>query len=296
MKAFTILTDKHYLDRGIALYESIDRLMECDYRFYYLCLDRYTFNIIAKINNKTLIPVYIEDEFCDNKGFELLVKNNQSVPMGFSKFHFALSAFFTNYIMEKESPESVMYIDADILFYHSPEIVSKYMKGKSIGLILHRHNKIGAKVGGFNTGIIYFRGDSIGRKALKWWRDVVIDPNNKWHETYGGFADQKYLELFPVLFGKENVKILDDDIGHGAPWNFPLYKYFSDRGKIRWNGRIQLLVFNHFARFSYDNNSYDVRRNKINWKNFSLEKYPLVKRYYDDYFEILKDVKKRHEL
>ena len=81
MKAFKILTDKHYFDRGIALYESIDRLMECDYRFYYLCLDRYTFNIIVKINNKTLIPVCIEDKFCDNKGFELLVKNNQSVPM-----------------------------------------------------------------------------------------------------------------------------------------------------------------------------------------------------------------------
>ena len=292
MKVFTTLSDKYYLDRGIALYESIDRLMKVDYRLYYLCLDEITFNKLRKINNKELVPLYIKEEFRYNKDFDFLVKNNKSVPEGHSPFHFTLNSFFTNHIMERESPESILSIDADIIFRHSPEIIFEHAD-KSIGLILHRHNKIGAKVGGFNVGVIYFRNDDIGRKCLKWWRDVVMDKNNKWHKTHGTWADQKYLELFPVLFEKENIKILDDNIGHAAPWNFTLYNY-SDN-KIIWKGITQILVFIHFSQFNYNENSYKVQRKK-EWDFFHLLRNPAIKKYYDEYFEILKDVKQRHEL
>jgi len=295
MKTFTIISDKYYLDRGIAMFESINKLMKIDYRLYYLCLDEITFNKLRDINSEKLIPLYIKDEFKDNKDFELLAKNNESNPNDFSDFHFALGSFFTNYIMEKESPEDVLYIDADIIFYYSPEIVSKYVENKSIGIIAHRHNNFGSKVGAFNVGIIYFRGNNIGKKCLKWWRDVVLDKNNKWYKTHGTCGDQKYLELFFSLFGEENVKILDENIGHGAPWNFTLYDYFSEKRIIKWREAIQALVFIHFSHFTYDENSYSVDRDG-EWKNFRLLENLDIKRYYDDYYEILKDVKQRYKL
>jgi len=293
MKVFVTLSDKYYLNKGIALYESINQLMRIDYRLYYLCLDELTFDKLKEINDKKLIPLYIKDEFHNNKDFELLAKNNKSNPNNYSNFHFALGSFFSNYIMEKESPESVLYIDADIIFYHSPEIIFKYAN-KSIGLILHRHNEIGTTVGGYNVGIIYFCNDIIGKKCLKWWRDVVMDINNKWHETHGMCGDQKYLELFEPLFGKENIKVLDENIGHGAPWNFTLYKYFNDKNIIEWKGNIQNFVFNHFSHFNYDENSYKIQR-KNEWGD-KLLKNPMIKRYYDEYFKILKNVKRRYEL
>jgi len=295
MKTFTTLSDKYYLDRGIAMFESINKLMKIDYRLYYLCLDKITFNKLKEIDSKKLVPLYIKNEFKDNEDFKTLAKYNKSNPNDFSDFHFALGSFFTNYIMEKESPEEILYIDADIIFYYSPEIVFKYIEDKSIGIIAHRHNSFGSKVGAFNVGIIYFRNDNVGRKCLKWWRDVVMDPNNRWHKTHGLCGDQKYLELFFDLFESKNIKILDENIGHGAPWNFTLYGYFSERRIIKYMEVIQALIFNHFSHFTYDENSYTVDRNK-EWKNFRLLENSDIKRYYDDYFEILKDVKQRYKL
>lgn len=294
MRTLTTLSDQYYLDKGIAMFESVKRLME-GFNLYYLCLDRFTFDTLSGIDAR-LIPMFIDYEFRDNKDFELLAKNNKSNPNDHSDFHFALGSFFTNYIMEKKSPESILYIDADILFYKSLEVIFEAMEGNSIGLILHRHNKIGAKVGGYNVGVIYFRNNDVGRKCLKWWRDVVLDKNNKWYETHGMCGDQKYLELFEPLFGKENIKILDEDIiGHGAPWNFTLYNYFNDKSIIKWKEIIQILVFNHFSHFNYNENSYKIEREN-EWDGWELLKNPMIKRYYDEYFEILKDVKKRYKL
>jgi len=297
MRTFTTLFDVNYLDKVIALYESINKFLS-DYRLYCLCLDDLAFNKIKEINDAKLIPLHIRDEFCDNKDFKILVKYNESVPAskpakkgkipGYSDFHFALGSFFTHHIMEKELPEGILYIDSDIVFYVSPELIFDSVKNKSIGIIMHRHNKIGVGVGGYNVGIVYFRNDEIGRKCLKWWRDVVMDKSNKWFPTHGFCGDQKYLELFESMFG--NVKVLDDDIGHAAPWNFRLYKYFDDRTIIEWNGKIQPLVFIHFSHFNYTKNSYRVARKK-EWKM-----HPSAKRYYDEYFETLKSVKRRYKL
>ena len=289
MRTLITLSDRHYLDKGIAMFESVERLME-EFVLYYLCLDRYSYDKLSGIDDR-LIPMFIDNEFRDNKDFDTLVKHNQSTPNGYSDFHFALGSFFSHYIMEQKSPESLLYVDSDILFYYSPEIIFHHAD-KSIGLVLHRHNRIGAGVGGFNVGVIYFKGDPIGKKALKWWRDVVMDKTNKWFKTHGGCGDQKYLELFSKLFGRSNVKILDDNIGHGAPWNFLLYRYLK-KSVILWRGKKQLLVFNHFSHFNYNDKGYRVMRTNEWPKRIA---YPPVKAYYDEYFRILKDVKKRYEL
>ena len=288
MKTLVTLSDKYYLDRGIALFESINKF-DFDFRLYYLCLDRETFDKLTGIDK--IIPIHISI-FNKDKAFRLLAKNHKSSPNQYSDFHFALASFFTNYVMDKTNQE-VLHIDADILFYRSPEVIFESVKGKSVDLILHRHNKIGTKVGGFNVGIVYFRNDDIGKKCLKWWRDVVLNTNNKYHKTHGTCGDQKYLELFSELFGRKNIKILDENIGHGAPWNLLLYDYLSGR-RIKWKGLTQDLVLTHFSHFSYNENSYKIMRKK-EW-NPELLNVPEVKVYYDEYFEILKDVKKRYEL
>ena len=179
MKTFTTLFDANYLDKAIALYESLNRFLD-DYKLYCLCLDDGAFNKIKEINDKRLIPLHIKDELQEDEDFKTLVKYNESVPAGevakkgkiagLSDFHFALGSFFTNHIMVKEQPEDILYIDSDIIFYHSPELIYDSMVGNSIGLILHRHVAIGKEVGGYNVGIVYFRNDETGRGCLKWWR------------------------------------------------------------------------------------------------------------------------------
>lgn len=301
MYAFTTLSDRNYLDKGIALYESISKFL-MHYELFYLCLDEATFNKLAEIDDPRLIPLLITDEFKDNKDFGILVENNRSVPIGlpdeyyvknelfpgYSDFHFALGSFFTHHIMEKESPDGILYVDSDVLFYCSPELIFDAVVGKSIGIIKHRHNEIGCTAGGYNVGIVYFRNDPIGSNCLFWWHTVVMNKKNPWFETHGGCGDQKYLELFEVLFG--NVKILDEDIGHGAPWNFSLYEYFDDKTIISWNGAIQPLVFVHFSHFNYVGDKYRVARRK-EWCMWMP-----AKKYYDDYLLTLQSVKWRYNL
>ena len=292
MKAITTLSDVHYLDRGIALYESLKRHTKVDFIIYYLCLDKVTYDTLKVIDDEQLVPLYIEDEFKDNKDFELLANNNNSVPNGFSTFHFALASFFTDYILEKETLELVLYVDADILFYHSVDVIFNSMKGSSVGIIKHRHIEVGSRFGGYNVGVVCFRNDYNGKACLKWWSNTQINPVNKWSKEYGTCGDQKYLELFEKLF--EGIKVLDDDIGHGAPWNLPLYRYYKNPSVIYWEYKKQLLVFIHFARFTYTEDSYKEYRNK-EW-HLHLEDHPEIKRYYDEYYEILKDVKLRYKL
>lgn len=299
--SFTTLSDHNYLDRGIALYESISKFLD-NYNLYYLCLDEYTFEKLKSIGDPNLVPCLLSEEFEGNEDFDKLLNENKYAPVGltekqyerlkvfpgFSEFHFALGSFFTNHIMETRNPYQLLYVDADILFYCSPKLIFDSVDGCSIGIIRHRHNKIGCIAGGYNVGVVYFRGDEVGRRCLRWWRDVVLNKNNEWHKKFGTCGDQKYLELFEKLFG--NVKILDDDIGHGAPWNFHLYKYYADKTKIRWGDIIQDLVFVHFSHFDCNEKSYSVAR-KVEWK---LHK--PAKKYYDEYAKIIRDVRERYEL
>ena len=66
--------------------------------------------------------------------------------------------------------------------------------------------------------------------------------------------------------------------------------YFEDKTIIEWKGQTQPLVFVHFSHFNYTENSYKVAR-RTEWAM-----YPQAKRYYDEYFETLKDIKKRYKL
>lgn len=301
MYTLTTLSDKNYLDRGIALYESICKF-PIDFKLYYLCLDEVIFDKLTSIGDPRLIPLFIDDEFRGNKDFDILVANNTSVPIGlpeeyytknnlfpgYSDFHFALGSFFTHHIMQKERPEEILYIDSDIVFYCDPTLIFDAVAGKSIGIIRHRHNEIGCIAGGYNVGIVYFRNNTTGMLCLDWWRNVVMDKTNEWFATHGGCGDQKYLELFESMFG--DVKIIDEDIGHAAPWNFSLYGYFEDDAIISWNGKIEPLVFIHFSHFNYSGDTYKVAR-KGEWGM-----YMPAKKYYDQYLLTLQDINRRYDL
>ena len=287
------------MDRGLVLYESIRSFLS-EFRLYYLCLDEDTFYQLHRVHDKRLVPLLMSDCFQNNSDFQLLMKNNRSVPVGmpeewyqennlfpgYSDFHFALGSFFTHYVMQEYTPEDILYVDADIVFYHNPQLVFDSGRKKSIGIIRHRHNEVGCVAGGYNVGVVYFKNNVTGKACLQWWRDVVMNKSNPWFSTHGGCGDQKYLELFIPMFS--DVQILDEDIGHGAPWNFSLYRYFDDPYIIEWNGVVQPLVFIHFSHFNYKRDAYRVAR-RGEWYLHAP-----AKRYYDAYFQMLWDVRKRY--
>lgn len=292
MRNLVTLSDINYINKGLILFDSLLNNTDEDFKLYYLCLDDYTYGILKNIDNNKLIPYHIDNIINDDE-FKKLINSSKSLDDNtinlsstFSTYHFASASYVTFHLMEKYKLPEIIYIDSDIKFYGDFNDIFKSIENKSIGLILHRHNNIGCFVGGYNVGIIYFKNDEPGYNCLKWWRDCMIDKDNPWSEKYGTCGDQKYLEAFGMLFGDDNIKILDDDIGHGAPWNFRLYQY-QNNNNIIWEGKNQKILFNHFSHFdiNYENNNYKIDK-EGEWRS-CLKPYfrGEIKKYYDDYFD-----------
>ena len=298
MRTYCTLSDKNYLLCGLGLIESLEKYSSEKFIIYYLCMDTDTFDFLNKLNNEKIVAIPIS-QLETETDFITLKNNTTYTPNDFCSYCFALGSFFTEYITRHYNPTEILYIDSDIIFYQDPKLIFDEINDRSIGIMMHRHNNVGCAVGGYNVGVVYFKNNDVGYKCLKWWRDCVMDKTNKWYSQYGrtggGDGDQKYLEAFAPLFGKENISVIDDGIGHGAPWNFFLYQY--DGKDIIWNGKRQKMVFIHFSHFTpnYENGNYEIDRGGGYWGDPHVQ-LPRVKEYYDNYFEVLNEIKNKYKL
>jgi len=250
VKYLCTLSDWNFLAKGQALYESLvnttepknDRL-DSKFRLYYLCLDDRTFNHLTALNQPQLVPIALST--LEEQDPELrAAKANRP----YNQYCWTLASYLCWYLLQML--DHITYIDSDIYFYNDIDLFYKEIGIRSIGIISHRHNSVGDRDGAYNVGVINFRNNQPGKDCLFWWKDAVL------HQKYPEYAtcgDQKYLEGFIPKFGAENVAVVDETIGHGAPWNYRLYRWDKfGEGKIVWGTREQPFVFNHFSRFSYD--------------------------------------------
>ena len=261
------LSDKNYIVNGMGLYDSISNQIESDFNLHYLAMDDYTETALKSLKIPNIIVYSLKDLERDEE-YHHLKKNNESRPIdtsdGQSPFHWALGSFFSNFIMKEVSPEHVMYADSDIFFYRTPELITKSVGDKSIGLITHKHIQLDKTVrnpGYYNVGIVYFKNDEVGRDCLDWWSRCCVYPDNPISDIFGACGDQKYLELFGDMFGEENIKVLCPEVGNGAPWNFTMFDFLDDT-RVVWkdphhyvleqDSIEQDLVFNHFSHINID--------------------------------------------
>jgi len=285
MKTFCTLSDKKYILQGLALYHSLMKANP-DFILYYLCLDVATFDIITKLNYDNLKPITLGKLEYQNKELREYKANND-----YQHYCWCLGSYFTWYLMNKYNPDNIMYIDSDIYFYQDYNIIYEEIADKSIGIITHRFSHTNyRKTGKYNVGIIYFRNNEIGNKCLEWWKSVVINPDNEYAEDHACCGDQHYLMVFEELFGIDNICIIGEDeksnVGHAASWCSKNMHY--DNGYVIWQGKKQLLIFNHFSHFQpdFDNGTY-----KTHYENEWRPENTWAKKYYDKYFEEIKKVK-----
>ncbi len=292
------LSDKNYFKFGMVLYDSLVENCKQDFTLHYLCMDEETYDAIDALNLEHINAVKMK-ELEETEDFKTLKENTVYNPSGDNTYCWALASFFSEYLVNKLNLEDLLYVDSDICFYNNVVDIYEKLSKKSIGIMLHRHNQIGDYVGAYNVGLIYFKNDNVGYNCLKWWRDCVMNPNNEWAEEYGTCGDQKYLEAFAPMFGEENICVIDEEIGHGAPWNMGLYKYLHAElgSEVEWNPdpklnlgienkqRIQKIYFVHFAQFTpdYENNGYRFDRSGA-WCQCGIYSNNAVINYYNDYF------------
>ena len=239
---YCTLADRNYLVRGLALIESLERHEKNDYVLYFVCLDELSRTVLRALNLPRVVPVALHSL---EKGDEALlaVRPQRSLV----EYYWTLTPTLILRLIERHPEIDVLtYLDADLFFYSSPDPVFEELGEGSILIHEHRYSPELAHLepdyGRFNVGLLCFRRDEIGLRALRWWRDRCLEwcfdrPEN------GKMGDQKYLDDWPQRF--ENLVVLQHPGAGLAPWNHTQYQV-SRQGNQTPTVDGQSLVFFHF--------------------------------------------------
>jgi hypothetical protein len=248
---YCTLFDKGFMNRGLALHESLMRYAPKPFRLFILCMDNIAYGILEKmaLPNVTLIAL---DEFERKEPEISAAKSNRNL----DEYCWTLGSGLTNHIMENYTDKSgnaselVIYVDADLYYFSSLQPIFDLFGDHSTLIIPHNHpekrKQKEESVGKYNVGMLIFRNNADGRACLKWWRDKCVEwcYNRVEPERFG---DQKYLDYFEERF--KGVYVLTHKGCNLAPWCICNFK-----GMIRKrNGRIMIddvpLIFFHFSSF-----------------------------------------------
>lgn len=182
--------------------------------------------------------------------------------------------------------DKIVYVDNDIFFFNSPQFLFDELGDFSILLTPHFYPaspkknqtwlEANFRIGLYNAGFIAVNINAID--ALEWWRDCCLYEIKKSYWR-GLFDDQKYLDLFPILFN--GVKILKNRGCNLAGWNdevslekdqlifvhfntFTIKKFSTKNHPFHYSLNEYLKII---RLYSFDDLKIDIGTNKLNIQN-----------------------------
>ena len=279
-----------YLDKGLVLYDS---LCECakDFRLYVLCMDDKCYEVLTDLNQTNHVPIRLSDFEKDD---EELQKAKANRSMG--EYCWTCSSSLIRYILQTYKHETCTYIDADMYFYHDPQILVDEMiaAGKSVMITPHRFpkdkEKLAKRVGKYCVEFNTFVNNEDGLKVLDYWRNRCLDCCSNIGDGIH-WGDQKYLEEFENKF---NCVHVCENLGAGiAPWNVSLYKKSKEANidtiSYLVNGISIIPIFYHFQGLQYISRSSIVTAVIADQNNVD---YGMVDMFYIPYLKTIEEKKK----
>jgi hypothetical protein len=258
---FCTYFDHRYLARGLALHASLSAVCD-DFTLWVLALSDEAAQFLEQAGLAHLKVVSLESLESFDPELHASRANRSLV-----EFYFTCSPCLPRYLFAQH-PDimAVTYLDSDLYFFTSPEVLFAEIADASVAITPHRFSpkaeRSHAKFGRYNVGWLTFRNDARGRACLEWWRERCLE----WcfdRVEADRYADQKYLDRFESLF--DGVHAIEHPGANLAPWNLARHVVDERDGRIRIDGRE--LVFFHFQGFRqvtdhvYDSNltSYGAR-------------------------------------
>ena len=223
---FCTLFDSLYLDKGIALYRSLERVTD-DFTLYIFCFDDKSKEVIEALRLRHAVAVH-HSEFEDEELLRLKKERSGA------EYCWTCTTAIIEYVLDNFDVSDCTYLDSDLYFYKDPKelfdeiegagadtcIVEHRFKDDSFGRRLEKRN------GRYCVEFNYFTQSDNSRKILAWWRDKcrewcfdIPEPDR--------MGDQKYLNKFPQLFS--GVHVLKNPGGGVAPWNLEKYRYVGNQ-------------------------------------------------------------------
>lgn len=253
MMVFCTLFDSYYLDKGLALYRSLEKVSR-DFKLYIFCFDRKSYSILEQMSLPYAIPVLhtdIEDETL------LRLKKERSK----AEYCWTCTPVIIEYVLEYFKEDSCTYIDADLYFFKDPQVLFDEITDAKANIVITEHRFTNSvmdkrhlkRSGKYCVEFNYFDQSENAKKALQWWKEKCFEWCYHLYEPER-MGDQKYLEKFPQLF--QGVHELAHLGGGVAPWNLKQYEVIrmeEDTPILREKrGEVEFpLVFYHFQNMRY---------------------------------------------
>lgn len=248
MTYYCTLFNSYYLSRGLVTAESLTQASPNSHLFIFT-FDDLAYEVLQALNLERVTLVQLAElEAFDKELFAL--KDDRTL----GEYCWTSTSCVLRYAIQKFNLPHCTYIDADMYFYQSPEILLKEVpEDHSVMITEHRYdpkyNFLAERAGKYCVQFMYFKNDEKGMAVLNWWRDACLEWCYNRIED-GKFGDQKYLDNWTTQF--EGVWELQNEGGGVAPWNMEQY-YFSSEGKedkifLKNKNKNELygLVFFHF--------------------------------------------------
>jgi len=235
--------DRNYLSRGLALYHSLQRQAP-GARLWVLCLDQAAHEILSRLALPNLIPVSLEDFEAADPGVASSRFNRSRI-----EYYFTCTPAWLVYVLGRETQsEWVTYLDADLFFFDTPEMIFAEMETAAFAIIPHRYTPAiehMRRYGIYNVGWVGVRNDADGLAAVRWWREKCIE----WCYDYVDgmrFADQGYLQEIVERFAR--VRVIENLGANLAPWNIGNYRIDFRDTRVMIDSTYPLVFF-HFQGF-----------------------------------------------
>ena len=241
----------NYLDKGLALYESLEQVAS-DFVLYVLAMDDACYDYLQGHAHPCLCPIRLSD--FENAAL-LQAKTNRS----FGEYCWTCSSSLIKYVLEHYEEPACAYIDADMFFYSDPAVLFQELeqRGGSVLLTGHRFNRCeryrNRIVGRFCVEFNLFLNRPDARAALDVWIAQCLEKCSAEVEDQS-YGDQKYLDGW---LDRYDFVLETGHYGAGvAPWNVAQYRLVSHQGTpgsycLRTRGRRMDLVFYHFEGIAY---------------------------------------------
>lgn len=251
MRHFCSLFNSAYQYHARLLYESIAATVPGDdFQFYFFCFDEGSEKYFNDLELKNVQIISLQ-QLESHLPALAEVKASRSL----AEYFFTSTPAICKFVFEKyPAVDELVYLDADLFFYQSPELVFEEIGDASVSIIPHRFNLINFFrniYGYYNVGWITFKRDQDGIACLNKW----YENNIEWcfdKLTFSRYADQKYLNRWRRDFN--NVHVIRNKGANAAPWNIGNYKVARREGIVYVDK--SPLVFYHFASLKFIDGSY----------------------------------------
>jgi hypothetical protein len=252
MKFLCTFFDINYLDRGLALIDSLEA-NSSDFRLYILGLDE---QVVEYFKQKQLANIVIVSMEECSEFFNI----DETKYANKKEFYFSLTPLFCLYLLKKYQDliDALLYLDADTYLFNRLQIIYDEIGEASISMCTHRlpwYIKLASShYGEFNAGLIYFKNDTEGIKCLEdWYHDCSTWKPEQEGYSLSFFSDQIWMDKWPKRYN--NIQIIEHIGINTAPWNVSQYK-LSFHDNVYYVEDVPL-VFYHFSSLKkIDNNTW----------------------------------------